>query len=106
MSNGNRKYESEPIIRWTWRDVDCWSGKWLIRIPAVLGAGALVLTGTWYGFWALPATTAVNGVGRGVGGSVKSAVDGIKPVLDDLDQGTRTFGKQGADDSLQQQQRR
>ncbi len=105
MSDEKQKYDSDPIIGWSWRDVDLWLGKWTVRIPMMAGAVVLVLTGRFYGFWVLPSATVVNGGGNALGSSVRSAVDGAKPVLDNLDQGTRTFGRQGADDSLQQQRR-
>ena len=104
-SDGKRKYESEPIIGWTWKDVDLWLGKWTVRIPMIVGAAVLVLTGRFYSFWVLPSATVVNGGGNALGSSVRSAVDGAKPVLDNLEQGSRTFGRQqGADDRLQQEQ--
>lgn len=102
MSRGSDDYSTKPIVGWTWSEVDQFFGKWGIRLPLILAALAFLLTGTFYSFFSVPANLLINGGGRMLGGAGRSAVDGIKPVMDSVEQGSQ-FGKQGGDDRLQQQ---
>ena len=105
MSRGNDDYNTKPIVSWTWSEVDQFFGKWGIRLPLILGALIFLLTGTFYSFFAVPANLIINGGGRALGGAGRSAVQGIKPVLDNVEKGTQTWGKQGEQDLQQEEQR-